>query len=212
MEIFGFDWISFFIVGLGTMFLLGELLVNTRGLFAIFGLAFITLYFLAYLDPSMFIIMGIIYFFGVLLIFLDGQFINDGALASIGAICMIVSIGLSSPNWVVGLYAVIGLLVGGVTALLWLKFLPKRNMWSKITLLDQLTDEMGYSTMNAAYRNLIGQQGVTITDMRPVGTIRIQGNDYSAVTNGHWIKKDTPILVQKVDGTRILVEELIDIK
>lgn len=210
--IFQLDWLSFFIVGLGTMFLIGELLVNSRGLFSILGFALMILYFSAYLDPSMLIIMGAIYFVGIILIFVDGQFINDGTLAVIGGICMIVSVGFSSPNWVVGLYAVIGVFIGAVSSLWWLKVLPKRNMWTKIALLDQLTEERGYTTMNSSYKGLIGCEGTTLTDMRPVGTIRVNELEYSAVTNGQWIKKGTTIIVRKVDGTRILVDELTDSK
>ncbi|SEN55364.1 hypothetical protein SAMN04488134_101345 [Amphibacillus marinus] len=210
LDIFAFDWISFFIVGLATMFLVGELLVNTKGAFALLGFGLITLYFTAYLDTSMFLIMVGVYFLGILLIFVDGEFLNDGILAGIGALLMIVSVGLSSPNWRIGAYAIIGVVVGAACSLVWLKLLPKRNLWSKITLHDQLTDDEGYSSMNASYKGLIGERGVTLTDMRPIGTIRINKVDYSAISNGHWIKKDTNIIVRKVDGTRILVDPITE--
>ncbi len=206
MEWFNFEWLSFFIVGLATLFLIGELLVNAKGIFAGLGLILMTVYFLAYLDPSMFLTMAVLYIVGILFIFIDGQFINDGSLAGIGAILMIISVGASSPNWVVGLYAVVGLIVGAVMSLFWIKVLPRRNMWSKITLLDQLTDDSGYSSMNRNYRKLLGETGITLTDMRPVGKIKINGEEYSAISNGHWISHDVKVVVKQVDGTRILVE------
>lgn len=206
MDIFAFDWISFFIVGIGTMLLVGELLVNTKGIFGILGFISITLYFYAYLDPSMFWIMVVIYFIGIILIFIDGQFVNDGALAAVGAVLMLISVGVSSPNWVVGLYAIIGVIIGGACSFLWLKVLPRRNMWSKIALLDRLTDDHGYSSMNIDYRKLINQKGVALTNLRPIGTVKIDGIEYSAISNGFWIEKNTEIIVKQVDGTRILVE------
>lgn len=209
MDIFLYDWVSFFIVGIATMLLLGELLVNARGLFAIFGMSFITLYFLAYLDPSMFFIMAIIYFVGIILIFIDGQFVNDGALAAIGGFLMIISVGFSSPNWVVGLYAIIGVVIGAVTSVIWLKILPKRRMWSEIALLDQLTDEEGYSSLNNSYKELVGKKGMALTDMRPVGTIKINDSHYSAISDGQWISNGKPVIVQQVDGTKILVKEVV---
>lgn len=42
---FNADWISFVICGLATLFLVGEILVNVKGIFAILGLGFITVYF-----------------------------------------------------------------------------------------------------------------------------------------------------------------------
>ncbi|SDB98938.1 hypothetical protein SAMN05421734_103270 [Pelagirhabdus alkalitolerans] len=206
MNVLAFDGLSFILVGLASLFLIGELLVKARGGFFVLGFIFITLYFMIYLDPSMVLTMSIIYFLGVILIFVDGQFINEGFLAGIGGLLMIISVGLSSPNWVVGLYAIIGVVIGGALSFLWLKWLPKRNMWTKITLVDSLTDDLGYSSMNVSYKGLIGEEGVCITDMRPIGTIKVKGNQYSAISNGHWIKKDTTIVVKQVDGTRILVE------
>jgi len=44
-----------------------------------------TLYFYACLDPSMFWMMIILYFAGIILIFVDGEFVNNGTLAGIGA-------------------------------------------------------------------------------------------------------------------------------
>ncbi|RCW65356.1 NfeD family protein [Saliterribacillus persicus] len=204
------DWMSFFIVGLGTMFLIGEVLVNAKGIFSILGLSFITVYFASYLDPSMFFIMMMIYIIGLMLIIIDGKILNDGTLAVIGAIAMIISVGFSSPNWVAGLYAVLGVAIGGFSALLFLKVFKKRQMWTKIALFDQLTEDRGYSSMNQGYKNLIGKEGKTITPMRPIGTIEIDGKGYSAISEGRWMEKDKPVVVTQVDGTRILVEELVN--
>ncbi|PWU68503.1 MULTISPECIES: NfeD family protein [Gracilibacillus] len=203
---FNADWISFVICGLATLFLVGEILVNVKGIFAILGLGFITVYFSSFLDPSMFFIMIAIYLIGMLFIVIDGKILNDGTLAVIGLVCMVISVGMTAPNWVAGLYAVLGVFIGGAASLLFLKVFKKRKMWTKITLYDQLTDEAGYSSVNQSYKLLVGKEGKAITDMRPTGTIRIGENDYSAVTQGKWLEKDTRIVVVSVDGTRILVK------
>nr|WP_240795472.1 NfeD family protein [Aquibacillus halophilus] len=193
---------------MGTLFLIGELLVNMKGFFGLIGLSFITVYFLSYLDPGMFFVMMSIYFLGLILIIIDGKLLNDGTLATIGAVCMILSVGLSSPNWIAGLYAVIGVIIGGVCSLFFLKVFKRRDMWTKLTLSDQLTSDKGYNTMNKTYSELINKEGITVTDMRPVGTIRIENNDYSAITNGQWIERGSKINVTLVDGTKILVSKL----
>ncbi|WP_138415771.1 NfeD family protein [Aquibacillus sediminis] len=208
MGTFSADWISLIVVGFGTLFLIGELLVNMRGVFGLLGVGFITLYFLTYLDPSMFVLMMVIYFIGILLIIIDGKIINDGTLATIGAVCMILSVGLSSPNWTAGLYAIIGVLLGGGSSLAFLRVFKHRKLWSKLTLVDQLTDENGYSTVKDTHRDLLGQKGITITDMRPVGTIRVNEQEYSAVSSGQWIAKQTEVKVTHVDGTKILVSKI----
>ncbi|WP_407268400.1 NfeD family protein [Radiobacillus sp. PE A8.2] len=202
------DWISFVIVGLGTLFLIGELLVNMKGFFAILGMGFIAVYFLSYLEPGMFIMMMVIYLIGIILIVIDGKVLNDGTLATIGAGCMILSVGISSPNWVAGLYAIIGIIIGGFASLIFLKVFKRREMWTKLTLSDQLTSDRGYSSMNVSYGSLINKEGITLTDMHPVGTIRVDDKDYSAVSNGQWIPHDTKIKIMHVDGTKILVSKL----
>ncbi|QTM99843.1 nodulation protein NfeD [Sediminibacillus dalangtanensis] len=207
MDVFSADWMSFILTGLGTLFLFGELLVNRRGFFGIIGLGFITIYFLSFLAPGAFVLMMVIYLIGLLLIIIDGKFLNDGTLATIGAVCMILSIGLSSPNWTAGLYGIIGVVIGGFCSLLFLKVFKRREMWSKLALVDQLTSEKGYNSMNETYASLVGREAITVTDMRPVGTIRVDGEDYSAVTNGQWIPRETAVRVVQVDGTKILVSK-----
>ncbi|KHE71445.1 NfeD family protein [Halobacillus sp. BBL2006] len=202
-----FDWIALFITMLGTMFLIGELLVNMRGAFAVLGIGFITVYFSSYLAMDMFFIMMLVYFLGIILMIIDGKLLNDGTLATIGAGAMIVAVGFSAPNWVAGLYSVIGVILGGAGSLLFLKVFKRREMWTKITLADQLSSEMGYNSMKETYRSLVGNKGIALTDMRPVGTIQVDGEEYSAVSNGQWISKKDAVVVVSVDGTKILVKK-----
>ncbi|SFD54638.1 NfeD-like C-terminal, partner-binding [Lentibacillus persicus] len=210
MEIFSSDWIGFVLTGLGTLFLIGELLVNMRGLFGILGMGFIVVFFAAYLETGSFIIMLIIYLVGILLIMIDGKVINDGTLATIGASCMLLAVALAAPNLFAGLYAVVGVLIGGFSSLLFLKVFKHREMWSKITLHDQLTKDKGYNSMNENYEALINKQGMTLSDMRPVGTIRIDNKNYSAISNAEWIPRNSSIKVIHVDGTKILVQKTED--
>lgn len=207
MDIFNSDWIGLVITGLGTLFLIGEILVNMRGFFGLLGIGFIVIYFTAYLEPGSFTIMLIIYFIGLLLVLVDGKLINDGTLATIGIVLMLVAVALAAPNLYAGLYAIIGVLGGGASSFLFLKVFQQRNMWNKITLKDRLTSEAGYSSMSKEYELLVGKEGVTRSVLRPVGTIRIDNQDYSAVSNGQWLEKDITIKVVQVDGTRILVEK-----
>ena len=203
------DWIGLIIIGLGTLFLLGEILVNMRGVFAVLGIIFTVYYFYMFLtEPSTIVIMLIIYFVGLLLIFIDGKLVNDGTLATLGLAGMILSVALTAPNFFAGLYAVIGVILGGALSFTFLKVFKRRNMWSKIALKDRLTKEAGYTSLNEEYVQLVGKKGTTLTDLRPVGTIDIDGKDYSAISNAQWIKKGTEVQVTEVDGTRILVKEI----
>lgn len=206
-----FDWFTLLLVGIGTMFLIGEILVNMRGLFALLGIFSISLYFYFYLtDFITVVIMFIIYIVGLLLILIDGKFLGDGTLGIIGIVTMIISVAITAPNFTAGLYAVVGLIIGLLVSLSFLKFLPRRNVWSKLMLKDRLTEEEGYTTLTEEYASLVGKKGVTITDLRPVGTVRIDEKEYSCVSEGQWIHKGTDVIVAEVDGTKILVKKLVD--
>jgi len=207
-ELLSSDWIGIILVGLGTLFLIGEILVNLRGIFALLGISSIVLYFYVFLpDPSSFAIIMIIYFIGIILILIDGKLINDGTLATLGIAGMIFSVSIAAPNFTAGMYSVLGLILGIAGSFLFLKVFPPRNMWSKITLKDRLTKEAGYTSLNEEFEQLVGESGVTVSDLRPVGTVRINDMEYSAISNAQWIEKDTNIVVVDVDGTRILVKE-----
>src|SRR5690606_14253504 len=92
--LFQYDWFAVLIVGFATMFLVGELIVNMRGLFALIGIVLISSYFYYYLgDLTSIILMAIVYFFGLLFIFIDGKILNDGTLAILGAFGMIIAVG-----------------------------------------------------------------------------------------------------------------------
>lgn len=210
LEILDATWIGLIIVGLGTLFLIGEILVNLRGIGALLGISFIVLYFYIYLaEPSTFMIMLIIYFIGLIFIIIDGKIINDGTLAALGLAGMIFSVALTAPNLYAGLYSVLGVILGGALSFSFLKVFKRRNLWSKIALKDRLTKEAGYSSLNEEYEALIGKEGITMTDLRPVGTIKIENKEYSALSNAQWIERGTNVQVTHVDGTKILVKEIV---
>src|SRR5699024_1181740 len=139
-------------------------------------------------DSGSLVLMIAIYIIGLLLIIIDGKLINDGTLGTIGLVSVLTSVAMAAPNLTAGLYAVIGVLLGTGASFLLLKVFKKqkRKLWSKITLKDRLTADAGYSSMNETYIGLVGKTGITLTDMRPVGTIQIENQEYSAVSNGEW--------------------------
>ncbi|MBO8156078.1 MAG: nodulation protein NfeD [Bacillaceae bacterium] len=198
---------AFLLAFFGMLFLVGELLVKMRGLAGLLGLGFISIYFAAHLSPASFFLVITLYLLALALMVIDGKLLNDGLLSFIGVILMFVSVGISAPDWVNGMYAILGIILGIPAGFLFLKVFPKRNMWNKVTLFDRLTSEAGYNSINTKYHGLINKEGIALTDLRPSGTIRVDDKDYSAVANGKWISKGSEIIVTYVDGTKILVED-----
>ncbi|MFP7493619.1 NfeD family protein [Terribacillus saccharophilus] len=203
-----YNWIPVFMTGLGTMFLIGEILVKARGIFFLLGAGFISTFFISYLEPSALSYMLPLYFIGMLLIVIDGKLLNDGTLSVIGLLTMLLTVGFTAPNWTAGIYAIIGVITGAAASFIFLKAFPKRSMWGKIALLDTLSAEKGYNSMNETYAALLGLEGETVTPMRPSGTVRVDGRELSAVTDGKWLDRGSRIKVTNVSGARIMVEKV----
>ncbi|MBB6454290.1 membrane-bound ClpP family serine protease [Salirhabdus euzebyi] len=208
MEFLSSSIAAFLLTFLGMMLLIGEMLVKLRGFSGLLGFGFILLYFGTHLTTFNLVIMSSLYLVALLLIIIDGKVLNDGTLSFIGLTMMLVIIGLTTPSWITGIYGVIGVILGTLCSFLFLKVFPKRNMWDRITLFDRLSTEAGYNSINNKYEQLKNKQGVALTDLRPVGTIRIDNEEFSAVSNGKWIPRNKKIVVNHVDGTKILVDEV----
>src|SRR5699024_12117617 len=102
MDILTLNWMPLVITGLGTLFLIGEILVNMRGFFGLLGIGFIVIYMSVNLDPSSFVTMLIIYFVGLLLIIIDGKILNNVIFVTLGVAIVIVLVAISSLNFNVG--------------------------------------------------------------------------------------------------------------
>lgn len=210
MDILNIASVGFFVVFLGTLFLFGELLVKVKGLFGIIGIGIMATYFSFHITAGSGIGLwvALLYLSGIFLIVIDGKFITDGTVALLGIFLMILGIAIPSPTIIYGFLVAMALLLGAGTSTLFMKVFPSRNIWSKMTLKDRLTGDLGYNSLNQSYKALVGRKAVTITPFRPIGTIEIDGQYYSATSDNHWLAAGTKVEVISVDGTKILIRKI----
>lgn len=199
---------GFVFVLIGTLFLFAEVVVRGRMIFAIVGMLAMSMYFIAHVQEGQFLLIAALYIIGLSLVVLDGKFVGDGTIAVIGFVVMLIGLALPAPNLLYGLTVASAFVIGAIGSLTFLKFFPKRDMWSKMTLTETLSSERGYNSMNEGYKLLVGKEGVSITRFNPTGSIDIEGKSYSATSQGIWIDKGQKVRVIEVSGTRILVEKL----
>lgn len=210
MDILNISSVGFFVVFLGTLFLFGELLVKGKGIFAVIGIGIMATYFSYHITPGsgMGMWVALLYIIGIFLLIIDGKFISDGTLALLGIFLMLVGIAIPTPSFVYGFLVSMALLLGAGASVFFLKVFPARNLWSKMTLKDRLTSDLGYNSLNASYKELIGKQAITKTPFRPIGTIEVEGKYYSATSDSEWLNPNTNVEVVSVDGTRIVVKKV----
>jgi membrane-bound serine protease (ClpP class) len=65
-----------------------------------------------------------------------------------------------------------------------------------------------HKTEPGPFAELVGQEGRTLTVLRPAGLVRVGERKLSVVTAGEFIEKDRTVRVVKVEGSRIVVREI----
>jgi membrane-bound serine protease (ClpP class) len=203
-----------FLLSLGFLGLFIELKTPAFGLAGVTGLASLALFF-----GSHFIIglagweVALLLGLGVILLLVEALVIPGLGVAGIlGGLAVGVSIFLSLVGrfptsgdtlialWILGFSA---LIVGFVGWQL-IRRLPEDRRARNLLQRAELTHELGYVSAEARVE-LIGREGVAVTDLRPAGTIAIDDERIDAVSEGPWVERGTRVRVVRAEGYRHVV-------
>lgn len=83
--------------------------------------------------------------------------------------------------------------------------MPRLAPFRKLVL---RTDQEGYQAGNQSQFPPIGTKGKVISPLRPAGVVELNGTIYDAQSTGPFIPKDTPIVLVRVEGSRLFVREV----
>lgn len=199
---------GFIVILLASCFLFAELFVKAKGILAVLGSGLFITYFSYFLTDQaspwiVFLLVG-----GLVLIIIDGKLFTTGVIGVLGFILMVFACALPAPTLLYGMLVGIAFIIGSCGSFLFRKWLPSRDYLDKLMLHDRLSGDKGYNSINVNYHDLVNQEGITQTPFHPVGTIRIGGKNYSAVSDGIFIGKGVGAKVLSVDGTRIVIEAI----
>jgi len=132
--------------------------------------------------------------------------IGIAGLGSIVASIVIVYQRLG--NLAGSIYLAVVLVLVPVFIVLYFRFFPRSPVGRWLISQDRQDRSRGYASFTPEkYVDLTGKEGISLTVLRPVGTILIDGQKYSAVTGGEFIEKDKTVKVVKVEGSRIVVRQ-----
>ncbi|MCG8400160.1 MAG: hypothetical protein MJA84_01035 [Firmicutes bacterium] len=95
-----------------------------------------------------------------------------------------------------------------VAFVLGLKLLSRVNFWQRLTLGTRQQKDIGYSAPAEENKRFTGQEGITLTPLRPAGTADIDGERLDVVTEGGFVPINAKVVVVKVEGGRIVVRPL----
>ncbi|NLL55971.1 MAG: hypothetical protein GX242_02025 [Clostridiales bacterium] len=97
------------------------------------------------------------------------------------------------------------ILAGGAFTLF---LVGNKKQWWKRTSLYQLGTAVDaeHSQGTENFKGLIGKQGSTLTDLRPIGKMLLEGKTYDVFADKLFIEKDTKVEVIAVEGVKIIVK------
>lgn len=136
-------------------------------------------------------------------------YIPGGVVGAIGGLFLLSAVVMSFQVFpmTVALYATTATVVlVGVSMVLWIKFFPRTRMGKKLIV---TSDEASFKAPPKELYNLLGQEGVAVSDLRPSGFVRFGTRRVDVVADGMMISRDTQVKVVKVEGFRVVVKPVV---
>jgi membrane-bound serine protease (ClpP class) len=221
------DWINTIaplLLALGALGLYLEFKLQSFGLIGIAAVGCLLLYFFGqYIAGMSGYEYALLFIVGVALLIVE-MFVLPGHFISglLGTMCILVALLMAMVDqypggpWVpafpdlrtplrnLGLAIVLAVLFILVAA----KFLPRTSMWDQLARKAASTGEIKSPEPGARPEDLLGCEGVTISQLRPAGKAKIGERLTDVVTEGDLIPKDARVKVVKVEGTRVVVTKV----
>jgi membrane-bound serine protease (ClpP class) len=206
-----------FLLSLGFLGLLIEIKTPAFGLAGLAGLSSLGLFFgshfiigLAGWEVALLLGVGVILLLVELLVFP-----GFGVAGILGGLAILVSVFLSLVGsipdsgdilialWILGFSAALV----GFTGWQLIRRLPEDRRGKNLLHQGSLTRELGYSSA-VSRSDLVGLDGITVTDLRPAGTISVGDERIDAVSEGPWVPAGTPVRIVRAEGYRHVVAPL----
>jgi len=205
--------ISTILLTVGLVGLVLEIFTPGFGIPGLLGLAALSLYFAGHIIGG---IVGywviLLFMLGVILLAVEVLFLPGFGVPGIaGVAALAAGIIMASPTAAQGVSSLVIALIGSAVLIgISLKFLPTRKRWKKLVLGDSLTSDEGFNSSSVELQEYLGQEGVSVTPLRPSGTAKIGNTRVDVVSQSGFIDAGTKVKVAKVEGNRVVVEEIED--
>lgn len=143
-------------------------------------------------------------FCGLLLLIAEVFFVSFGVLGTAAAVLTVTSVFMAFEHGtgVGSVFLGAVLVLVPITIVFAFRLLPRTNFGKRLIL----AGPTGKSTASDAnLKDLIGRHGNTITPLRPVGTILVDGRRFDAMTRGEGLDADVDVEVLRVEMGQLIV-------
>lgn len=151
----------------------------------------------------------VLFVIGIALLIIELFVPSFGILGILGSTALITGVVIAASD---PMTAFISIVVAAVVAVIiitiFVRMNKSRGIWNKFILRDKLTAEEGYLSADVK-DSLLGLEGVTITPLRPAGTVLIGDSRIDVVTSGEFVDAKRKVKVIKAEGTWVVVKELV---
>ena len=96
------------------------------------------------------------------------------------------------------------LIAGTVLTILWMRYFPKTPLGRKYIL-----DPSTAAHAPTEPEKWLGHEGTALTDLRPAGSARLNGEKVDVTTSGEHLESGTRVKVVRVDGPSIFVRRAL---
>ena len=149
-----------------------------------------------------------IFIVGVIFIIIEILTPTVGLLAGIGVVAVFYSLILAMGGDINAIYMmVISLVIAIIIFAIIIKKLPSSKLWKKIILTNTSSTEQGYVS-SVDYSQYLNKEGIVLTELRPSGSVEIDGAPVDVVSEGKFISKGEKVRVVKIEGMRIIVRKI----
>ena len=89
--------------------------------------------------------------------------------------------------------------------------MPNLALFNRLVLTGEETKEEGfYAGSRPEELPSVGDEGEVAATLRPAGRVIIQGENYDAVSSGGFLERGTTVVVVRIEGSKIVVQERED--
>jgi membrane-bound serine protease (ClpP class) len=149
-------------------------------------------------------------FFGGLILILMETAVPGGVLGVLGAMLLLLAVIITTRDHggQMGLLLLAGGLIGSIVIIgVGWHYLPKTSLGRALFLTPSTGQQTEPVTTEAKAKAAIkpGDEGESVTDLRPAGVAKIGDWRVDVVTRGEYVEQATPVVVIALDGTRVVV-------
>ena len=87
------------------------------------------------------------------------------------------------------------------------KLVVRSDFYKSLVPIQSQFKKDGY-TISKNLDKMIGQKGITSTDLRPSGKILVESKTYQAMSQGNYLEKDTEIIIINIDENQLVVKKV----